>query len=513
MKATNRNQQKLLLLHQAEERKLNNFHWSGIYKKAAITVCLFLFATVSLLAQLTFSASSLDDYHAVLNLDFQEAKSGSTERVTADQIYVSSLAEALELLVSEDPKKFKEYEDNFEERVGKEYQLNPQDQLFLKAEINLQWAFVYLKFGHELDAALRLKNAYHYTRELRKKYPTFQSILKTSALLNVLIGSVPEKYNWILSLLNIEGSVTQGLREFDTIVASDDPMSFESRLWLSFIHGFILQQPKLGVQEIEKALEIMPDNRIALFVGTNLELKNSNSERALIFLNKLSEPGGAARLPYSSYLRAEILLHKGEYTTAIQAYANFLDNYKGQNYVKDAYYKIGLCYWLIGQKVEAMKKFEEAKAVGKDFTEADKYAAKNIEGELPSVVLTKARYFTDGGYYEQAASILNNIDEKSLATSKEKVEFHYRKARLAHKSIRVKEAKALYLKTIEMSKDEPWYFAPNAALQLAYIYLEEKDEKQAEIYFKKALSYKKHEYKNSIDSKARSGLAQLSDDK
>ena len=34
------------------------------------------------------------------------------------------------------------------------------------------------------------------------------AINKTSGLLEVIIGSVPEKYNWVLSLLNIEGSTS-----------------------------------------------------------------------------------------------------------------------------------------------------------------------------------------------------------------------------------------------------------------------------------------------------------------
>jgi uncharacterized protein HemY len=46
-------------------------------------------------------------------------------------------------------------------------------------------------------------------------------------------------------------------------------------------------------------------------------------------------------------------------------------------------------------------------------------------------------------------------------------------------------------------------------LQLGYLLVEQKQVKEAKKYFEKALSYKKHEYKNSIDSKAKSALAQL----
>ncbi|MEX1238151.1 MAG: tetratricopeptide repeat protein, partial [Cyclobacteriaceae bacterium] len=54
-----------------------------------------------------------------------------------------------------------------------------------------------------------------------------------------------------------------------------------------------------------------------------------------------------------------------------------------------------------------------------------------------------------------------------------------------------------------------WYFAPNACLQLGYIFQSQNRMTEAEEYFRQALSYRRHEYKNSIDSKARAALAQL----
>jgi uncharacterized protein HemY len=62
-----------------------------------------------------------------------------------------------------------------------------------------------------------------------------------------------------------------------------------------------------------------------------------------------------------------------------------------------------------------------------------------------------------------------------------------------------------------MTSQDNWYFAPNACLQLGYIYQLQNKTTEAEEFFKRAISYRRHEYKNSIDSKARSALAQLND--
>ena len=108
-----------------------------------------------------------------------------------------------------------------------------------------------------------------------------------------------------------------------------------------------------------------------------------------------------------------------------------------------------------------------------------------------------------------AQDVLKTITPAELKTEKDRVEFYYRQARLLHKINQENSAIEFYKKTISESNTLQTYFAPNSCLQLGYLYQEKNDPGKAEFYFKKAISYKRHEYKNSIDSKARSALAQL----
>ena len=206
------------------------------------------------------------------------------------------------------------------------------------------------------------------------------------------------------------------------------------------------------------------------------------------------------------------MLHKGLYDESIRSYEAFLGAYKGQNYLKDSYYKMGICYWLMDKENAAKTEFTIAKGIGKETTEADRYAAKALlEDQPPPPALVKLRYFTDGGYYSQAMELTRTMNSNSFTHKKEQVEFVYRQARLFHKMGDLPKAKTIYNDAIDLSANSEWYFAPNACLQLGYIALEEGREREAKEMFQKALSYRKHEYKNSIDSKARSALAQLKD--
>ena len=139
-------------------------------------VCLFLFhawmpvaasAADPGLPEWYFDAPTQSVYELVLNLQLEEAHQIIPKPETAQQHYVIALAEALELLITEDGEKYTEYESRFTRRLERKTRLNVPDDLFLQAEIRMQWTFVYLKFGHEFDAALNLRQAYLTIEEIR----------------------------------------------------------------------------------------------------------------------------------------------------------------------------------------------------------------------------------------------------------------------------------------------------------------------------------------------------------
>ena len=446
----------------------------------------------------------------VLDLEINEARKNLKEIKTPEQIYVISLADALELLVTEDEVKFEQYETAYEKRLDQlEKMPVTAETLFTTAEIRLQWAFTYLKFGHEFDAAWNVRQAHLIVQECKKKYPDFLPVKKTSGLLEIMLGSVPEKYQWVMNLLNMEGSVDTGLKELEQVMNQSSSLKLETTLLYHLFNGFILQQTASAMQGFNENIKTNPDNKLALFLGASMAIKNSQSEQALTYLQKLIKSKNVP-IAYADYQLGEVYLHKGEYEASIQSYQKFIVEYRGQNYIKDAHYKIGVCYWLMGNSTEASRYFDKAKDEGRESAEADKYAARSLaETAYPNVQLSKIRYATDGGYYDEAKKIAATVIEKDLTSAKEKIEFAYRKARLHHKAGSPIEAQRLYQETITKQGEENWYFAPNACLQLGYLFIEQNQPAEAKKYFEKALTYKKHEYKNSIDSKAKSALAQL----
>ena len=91
--------------------------------------------------QWKFDEATKKAYDLVLNLQVEEAHQLIPQPETAQQHYVIALAEALELLITEDGEKYTEYEDRFNQRLERKTKTTIPDDLFLQAEIRTAMGF------------------------------------------------------------------------------------------------------------------------------------------------------------------------------------------------------------------------------------------------------------------------------------------------------------------------------------------------------------------------------------
>jgi tetratricopeptide (TPR) repeat protein len=477
-------------------------------RKAGFLACLFFCLTLPASAQeLIFSEIQSHAYERVWNLNFVEARRLIGTHQSEADLYILRLSEVIELLTTEDELKFHEYEENFSTLTRNSASRTNSLMAFVQTDVRLQWALVYLKFGRELDAALQIRNAYHGVLSFRERYPGIKTIYKTSGLLDVILGSVPEKYQWLLSVLGLDGDLNKGVTSLHALSRSSLPLSREASMLLPLIDGFLLHNTSGALATAKDQVKKDSGNQLLICLTAALAMKNSESEYALLLLSDTTL--ASSTFPYWNYLRGEVYLQKALYENAISDYKKFVAGYNGQNWVKDANYKIGLCHWLRGDSTLRDVYFAKARQEGKESVEADKYAARALERQPPNRMLSRLRYFTDGGFYEDALRTSREITREEIPTKIDTSEFNYRMARLHHKMKNTDQAMRLYLEVIESSPSSGYYFPANSCLHLGYLYRDMKNDGEAARFFRKAMSFKEHEYKNSVDSEAKSALAQM----
>ncbi|MCF0073059.1 tetratricopeptide repeat protein [Dyadobacter sp. CY261] len=433
--------------------------------------------------------------------------------------YLESYAELHYLLIAEDRNRYKIFvqaQDRRLDHVGNLSEKSPYKRLF-QADIRLHSAFAKLKFGNEVSGSWEIIKAYRLLEDNRKKFPAFTPTLKSLGLLHVLIGSVPENYTWITKILGLKGNIAQGIRELREVVKEEPFFRQEAELIDLLLHAYTLQLSPEQQARIRQWPKEQPDNLLLHFFATTVLMKENKSEDAAYFLAEAPVGKEYMPFPFLDYLRGEIALQEGNYDASVNFYSRFLKQYRGFNYIKDSYFKMFMCRWLAGRDQEAVSFVQKVTQTGSTIVEADQFAervAKEfIAGHISSrqKILYKARYATDGGLVQKAMELMQTVSEKNFVTTYEKAEFNYRTARILQKSGRINECTPFYERSLALGQSDPGSagFAASSALQIGYVYQKKADNQKAIVFFKKAMSFKKHEYKNSIDNKARAALTEL----
>lgn len=96
---------------------------------------------------------------------------------------------------------------------------------------------------------------------------------------------------------------------------------------------------------------------------------------------------------------------------------------------------------------------------------------------------------------------------EGFSAAEDKCEFWYRMGRVCDGLGRANEAIGAYESAYQQGRDLREYFAARAALQSGYICEKRGDKQAAVVWFEKCISLKDHDYKNSLDQKAKAGIA------
>ncbi len=459
----------------------------------------------------------LQAYSSLIDLNIQKVREQlNTFKSTGGhhpfEWYIASMSKTAWLLAAgekEDYLSNRELEDKYLELAR---QLDDHDpyKLYLISEIKMQWALVKLKFGDEIAAFWNLRQVYFTSRKALVQFPGFLPLYKTHGFLQALFSGTPKKYQWIIKLFGINPDMEKALQLLDYSNNESNPVYPESLLLTALIHTYYYNDFKEALPVCKQLLENHPESALIRLVYASILVKNSNDTEAFKILSGMeANQAGYLPVPQWHYLLGEIYLHGGHYQKSIEEYRQFLEIQKGKDLVKDAHYKIAMCYWLAGNVAMSRGELDKAAVSGETRTEMDNYANYMIHSKkLPDRQLLKARYYTDGGYFQQADSILRQIEPSQFNRYPNLVEFYYRKARLYHKTGKIPEAVEYYKKTIELQGKENLYFAPNSCLQMGYLYLKNNPEKAC-FYLRKVFSYKFDMYQQSIYEKARLALKKI----
>ncbi|MEI8109494.1 MAG: tetratricopeptide repeat protein [Chitinophagia bacterium] len=418
------------------------------------------------------------------------------------------------LFLNEDPAELRKRLPNFELRLNKIKQgpTSSPFYFYCQSMILLQRAAAVIKAGKFLDAAWDCRRSYLLIKENKKNFPTFSPNDLPYGTLQAVTGTVPKGYRWIAGILGMKGSLTEGMKTIRNFVNGTDPWQkvfFNEAAYIYPYLLFYLENKKEEALQFTRTTKIdLVNNHLHLYMAVNLCINNQQAEQAAnLILNRTQS---------SDYLNTAIWdvemgfaqLYHLQTTQAARYFEKFLEEFKGKFYVKDVYQKLSWCYWLEGNKLKAEQMRQAIFKKGSTDSDADKKALADARtGIWPNKWLLKARLLCDGGFLTEALKILMSTPDDPLDSEAEKLEWVYRKARVFDGLGRTEEALQNYTITIRLGENSTSYYAARAALQTGQIYENRGNKALAIQYYQQCLNMENHEYKNSLDQRAKSGIA------
>jgi tetratricopeptide (TPR) repeat protein len=193
--------------------------------------------------------------------------------------------------------------------------------------------------------------------------------------------------------------------------------------------------------------------------------------------------------------------------SADQHFDRYLNNYRGELYIKDAYQKLAWVHILKGNKGQADFCFQNALQKGTTYLAVDALAQAELELNIPTdPVLLRARLLYEGGYYAQAYKELAAKNESQFKSISHKVEFHYRMGLLSELVQKTDDAAKSYDLAASLGGNENHYYACAAALNAGKIWEKRQDSEKAKRYFQLCLKLKPKLYRTALHQEAQTRL-------
>ena len=428
--------------------------------------------------------------------------------------YLNGAIIGIKLFLDENEEKFDKQKKKLEECIEAIREVSDKDpkRAHLISELSLSLAILNARYHNNIRAGLQFYSAYNYLKENQEQFPDYAPNYIALGVLNAAIGSLPEDYQSIASLVGIKGSVEKGmsyLKKGYWRSISDNDHKFY-RDYFAFIYAYTsftivgrkdITPESLGVDYSKSSY--------LSYMQSLVEVSKGNARRALNILLNVPEGKAYEDYDYLDYYTGRVAI-SFSVDTAVVFLNKYLEENTSGNYVKSTYRYLSWCEILKGDRKAADRYREKVKSEGNLSTGADKQALREAESSINDVLI-KARILFDGGLYNKAIDYL--LAKEVLSKNyipKDQQEFHYRFGRVYQEDGQSVKAIHQFKKALGIELEgKPTFASGNSALQLGTVYENTGDKEQARVYFQKCLKIKGYPFYQGVHQKAKAGLDRL----
>lgn len=239
-------------------------------------------------------------------------------------------------------------------------------RLYFEAETDLQRAIVHARRENLTRAALAARSAHNaYEKALRGDVgATFEEPQKGFGLIQLLIGSAPGAYRWMLRLMGYSGTIEGGRGRLVRAAERSRYNREESLLLLGLVDVVVRGDHAGGLATVERLYREQPGSPLAGHVYGFTLLSDRRAEAAEAVLAGVVEAQrgpGVQPIRFSEYFLGDARFKLGKYDAAAGHLRRYLDSHRGASLRSRALLTLGLCLELQGRRAEALGPYRQVK--------------------------------------------------------------------------------------------------------------------------------------------------------
>jgi tetratricopeptide (TPR) repeat protein len=496
----------------------------GVYWNCGKIIFCRFFAAILLLPlagagqkHFDFTSSCREAYESIIQLRLDDGKRMLEAEKKRDPdnlipFFLDNYIDFFQLFFNEDVTQYTAWKGRSDRRLElmSEGPSSSPFQLFTRSVIHFQWAAIQIKFADNWSAAWDFRRSFLQSKQCGEEFPRFSPAFMLSGAMEVVAGTIPDGYKWLSSMLGIRGTVTGGMQRLERFLAADDPDAIlfhdEALFYYLYLQFYIRNKHEEVFAFIGEHHLDVRNNHLFTYLYANLCINDQRSALAQQIIREMNPSAAYMDMPVWDMEMGYACLNHLDADAAVYLW-RFIHRFKGRFYVKDVLQKLSWYYYLRGEMARADSCRSLVLVKGTAESDADRQALKEAKsGGWPNRLLLKARLLCDGGYYDEALQALQG-GGSGFADAVDRCEYAYRLGRIYDGMGKTDEAVEAYRNTIRMGEHLREYYAARAALQAGYIYERRGDKGRAIAFYEQCLGMKDHDYKNSLDQRAKAGIA------
>jgi len=367
-----------------------------------------------------------------------------------------------------------------------------------------------------LKAASNGNDGYRILSDIVKKRPDFYDAYMGLGLYKIAIGFVPEKFQWLLSVIGFDGNIRNGLDLLKTSMEKGRFTRTESKVYYS-ISAITEKEDEnnISINIAKQLIDEYPESPIFRVLYGGMLLERGRVDESIEATNKALELNthslqpevkkGAYALLGTAYFK------KNDFYNSIKATEENLKYVNPEDRYNIGCYMLGTAYEMTGNRGKAIESY--GKARDKFIEERDGEAEKlfyrlcreRIKRPLRDIdsLIILAWNERESGRTDESAEILKKLLSSEyinkFVTDDDKAVLY---SNLGHTYLMKKDLpKAIeyFEKTVTLNPQVELWHIPHSYFELGKIYYRKGDKTKAEQYFEKIYDYSDYDFKNFLE--------------